>query len=141
MKIVPITGDDLREVLSLGIQKQEVSFDAPKFITLRIHSDGQNHDFPLRHPATARVTVMVYFPAHDNRMQFWVTTDDQLTLSSYLYFHEKQGNSTRTSVKDGVYTIQGAESEEDAEKHPAWKLEVLASDQASPAENAGTGQP
>ena len=127
-RTLPISGNDLCTVLGLNVHKEEISFATPKLLSLRILSMGRQTDSPLELPATTKATLVIYFPAGEKRMQYWLTTDKQQVHTGVIYFADKQGDFTEHGLVDGVYTIKGSDAEDDLQKRPAWMVWLLASD-------------
>lgn len=132
-RVLPVSGDDLCTVLGLNVHKEEIAFGTPKLLSLRVLSMGSQTDVLLELPATSKATLLIYFPAGGNRMQYWLTTAEKLVHSGTVYFAAKQGDFTEYGLVDGVYTIKGSDSEDDIQKRPAWMVWLLAADpQLSP---------
>ena len=136
IKTLPVSGDDLREVLGLGIQKTELDFGTPKFLIVRTEYHGHKNDLPINLPAAAKVTLLTYVQSKDGHLQYWLSTGGGDGMSAFVNFVLGEGDSTRSGLVNGVYTVRGAHSPEDADQHPAWKMEIVTSDSKPTSETA-----
>jgi hypothetical protein len=103
---VPLSGDDIGQILELRTRKEMISFEKPKFVTLRVEMSGQHYDSSLKEPTTS-VTLMTYVPSEGGAirpLQVWLTAANGDSIHSYFSVDTSKTNFSKSEMVDGLYS-------------------------------------
>jgi hypothetical protein len=117
---VPLTGDDLKNILELNVHKHRIDFEKPGHATLVIKASGTDKTVSL--PVSSKsATLMTYIERGPNSrgssikgldtLHYWLSADGHSTYS-YFTFETIKAVHTSYGKKDGVFSIVASASEE-----------------------------
>jgi len=124
---VPITGNDIVNILKLDAVKNEIDFGSDRYATLRFEAYGHKFEQTLD-SKDSKVTLLSYIPSDGGNVKMlslWFAGSRESIGYSYSVDTTKN-RYTKTGIIDGLFTIIAAETKDF--KNPNYKIQIIPSD-------------
>lgn len=117
---VPLTTDDLKNILELNVQKHRIDFENPGHAILEIKASGTEKTvtIPISSKSATLVTYIERGPNSqgssikgEDTLHYWFSAEGHSTYSNFT-FETVKAKHTRYGKKDGVFAIVATASEE-----------------------------
>ncbi len=103
---VPLTGEDIKQILDLDVRKVKIDFEKTGIPTLEVKALGGDDTVTLPVPGKSATLITRIKRGDDglSKVYYWFSSNGHTTHSSF-YFKEDDAVFTHSGKVDGVYTI------------------------------------